>query len=56
MSPPPIIPHIHCDLPDVGRDEQPLYPLEGRVKPGEMAGEHVVSVTEEVSIGQRRGG
>ena len=44
------------DFPKISGNEQTLYPLEGKVQPGDMLGEHVVAVTETVSFGQRRSG
>ena len=38
----------------MGHDEQLLDPLEGGVQTGEVAGEYVMPVLEEISIGQRR--
>ena len=40
----------------MGHNDQLLDPLEGGVQPGEMAGEKVMLVPEEVSICQWRGG
>ena len=38
----------------MGHDEQLLDPLEGGVQTGEVAGEYVMPVLEEISIVQRR--
>ena len=40
----PIPPHLHCGLPDVGRDERSLDPLKGGVQTREVSGEHVMPV------------
>ena len=51
-----IPPHLHCDLPNVVHNDQPLDPLEGGVYPREVAGEHVMLVPEEVSVYHQCGG
>ena len=39
------------DLHDMGGYEEPLYPMGVGVQPGEVPGQHVVAMTEEISVG-----
>ena len=44
------------DFSNMGGYKGTLYPLEGGIQPGEVSGQHLVAMTENISAGQRCGG
>ena len=52
----PVLPQFNRNLPNMGGYKVPMYPLEGGVQPGEVLGQHVVEIMEEISVSQWHGG